>query len=162
MTNEEYILFLLKKHRRMKADIKLLWRELQMSETLDETIEALCFHGQEYGDRIQSNSIKDITANIALVFRKENERATRCMETREETVALLEKYTRAVEFIDMALEQLKALNIMWYNVISELCIEGKLWEQFMEEHYVSRTTVKRIRRQALNLIVEWWGGATPL
>jgi len=158
MKTTEYIEYILKNYWKIKRDIEMLEAEIKIAETDAETIEGLTFHAQVFGGRIQNNAIKNSTARIALVYKQENDKTLRCIDSKTTAERLRNNLQQCVDFIDAALIRLGDTHEQYYFIIKGLYIERIKWKEFYSTYDIPRETLNRFRRKCIELMAEWWEG----
>lgn len=159
MTTQEYMNFILKHHVRIRADIAMLEHELTLCETEDETIEALAFQAQDYGNKVQSSIRQDATSRIALIYKKERDRAIRSASSREAASMLLDASRKAIVFLDLAFAQLRAAYPKLYDMVDALYTKGRSWEEYKQEAGLSSyEQISRLRKKTIEVLSDWWDG----
>lgn len=96
------------------------------------------------GERVQTSSISEKTANIAITYRKKMERINREWQDHLENkyVILLEE----IIFLESAIASLSG-NLS--EVIYDMVMQGLTWDELAYKYHISRTMVAKYRKKAI-------------
>lgn len=111
--------------------------------TADEMIETMVFYNGE-GERIQTSNISNKTAHIAVAYEEKMNRANR-----EWLRHLEKKYSILAEEINFFEAAIKSLSSNLSDVIWDMVIERFTWDELESKHHISRMTISRYRKKAL-------------
>jgi len=149
MDRVSYIEYLLKNYHRFMRDINQLKLELEYYEyeQKDKTIEAMALRPINSESMRAKGRISDSTGNIALIYREVNNRLN---ETSKKDLAHI------VKISEMEMKKLTAaidgLDNNISEVIKELYIGRRTWDQICNKYYITPSTLNRYRKRAINEI----------
>ena len=145
MTNIERVVELLKDYEATKRSVAVLRYDIERfcGVTYDEAIEALALASAE-GERVQSSSISDKTARVALMFRDLTDRDNRA--ALDEMVSEYHEKLREVELLEYCVGLLPEKQ---REVIQCLYFEGVKWANASEQLQISYTALAYSRKKAV-------------
>ncbi|MFA5452860.1 MAG: hypothetical protein WC248_04755 [Candidatus Methanomethylophilaceae archaeon] len=158
MTTREYICYVLSRYNSIITDINTLRNEIQVVETLDETIETLAYPHFAPTGGIHGSKINDPTARVALIYRAENEKAARNHVDREQTEKTIKYLESVIRFIDTSLDALKKYKPVIFNVLCGLYIKQLPWLTLSRHMFISRSQLNRYRNSGIDILTAWWEG----
>ena len=112
----------------------------------EEVIESMYTPRQD-GERVQTSSLSDKTAQIALNYESRMERLNR--EWYEHLEKQLLELTDELNFFEGAL---RALPVEMADVMWDLVVEQMKWDAVEQKYCISHTTVYRMRKKAIVLL----------
>lgn len=112
----------------------------------EDVIESM-YTPQQDGERVQTSSLSDKTAQIALNYRERRERINR--EWYEEMEKELQMINDEVTFFEGAVY---ALPIKIRGAVSALFIDQDTWDSVQTNFHIGRATLSAYRRQALRVL----------
>ena len=109
----------------------------------DEVIESM-YTGHQDGERVQTSTLSDKTAQIAMTYRTRQDEINR--EWREQLESQLREVSDKLSFLEGAIRSLPGLlsPVMW-----DLVVKGQKWEAVEHKYAISHTTVYRMRKRAI-------------
>ncbi len=112
--------------------------------SVEEVIESMYTNRQD-GDRVQTSTTSDKTAQIALVYQERWEQLNR--EWHEHLEMQLRTLHEELSFLEAAIRSLPDLQarIMW-----DIVVEQMKWEVIEQKYRISHTTLYRQRRRAIS------------
>lgn len=111
--------------------------------TEEEIIDAMTFSSPE-GERVQTSSITDKTASIAISFRDRVHRINR-----DWIDHLTVKLLFLEEEIDFFLSAIRAISPELAPLMWDLTVERLTWDAVEAKHHISRFTVSKYRKKAI-------------
>lgn len=136
-------------YREMKADLELLRTQLRGMESgvsEDDVIMSMVFSSPD-GEHVMSSGISDKTATIAMRLREEMLRYDRDMVA--PVVRNFVRLRREINFFDYAVALLPG---RLPEVVRCLVQNGDDWDSTMQKLDISRRTLQRDRRRAIELL----------
>ncbi len=136
---------MMKEYRSLKRELSVTGFQLQRFEGISESemIESMLYSHHE-GERVQTSTLSDKTAGIAVNYRKIMER-----ENDGWYVFLFRRYMflkEELEFFEYAVNRLEERH---RSIIKDLLDEEMTWDIMMEKYHVSRTMISKYRKAAL-------------
>lgn len=136
---------MMKEYRSLKRELSVTGFQLQRFEGISESemIESMLYSHHE-GERVQTSTLSDKTAGIAVNYRKIMER-----ENDGWYVFLFRRYMflkEELEFFEYAVNRLEE---RYRSIIKDLLDEEMTWDIMMEKYHVSRTMISKYRKAAL-------------
>lgn len=144
-----YIEYLLKNYHRFMRDINQLKLELEYYEyeKNDKTIEGMVLRPASGENTRIKGKISDSTGNIALIYR---EVSSRLNETSKRDLSHI------VRISEMEMKKLivaiDALDENISNVVKDLYISRRTWDQICNKYYITPSTLNRYRKRAISEI----------
>jgi len=111
--------------------------------TETEMIDTMYFKQPE-GERVQTSSVSDKTANIAITYRMKMERINK--EWQEH---LEKKYAIISDEITFFESALVSLSGSLSDIITDMVIYGLTWDELTSKYHISRTMVAKHRKKAI-------------
>lgn len=111
--------------------------------TADEMIETMMFYNPE-GERIQTSNISNKTARIAMAYEEKMNRVNK-----EWLDHLEKKHCILADEINFFEAAVKSLRGNLSEVIWDMVIEGFTWDELESKYHISRMTISRYRKKAL-------------
>lgn len=112
--------------------------------TADEVIESM-YTAHSDGERVQTSNLSDKTAQIAMDYQEKMERINR------EWYEYLEKrYRCLVEDISFFEGALDSLSGVLSDIMKDMFLKQCTWDTLVTVHHVSRMTIARYKKKALN------------
>ena len=149
MNTKEYVEYLLKNYLKLKKDLEFLKYELNYFKgmTEEEAIDGLTFKKGE-GEAIKSSSISDKTGKTALIFREYMKKIdAQTIESLKLDVYALEYELNWIEYC------IERINEKYGNVLRDLYMTDKTWEDVCWEYQVCSQTLGNYRRRGLGEII---------
>lgn len=143
-----YIEYLLKNYHRFIRDINQLKLELEFHEYEQEenTIEAMALKPRNT-EGIKTRGISDSTGHIALIYREVNNRLNDTSQ---------KELTYIIRISEMEMKKLiiaiNALDKNISDVLKDLYIERRTWDQICNKYYITPSTLNRYRKRGINEI----------
>lgn len=144
-----YIEYLLKNYHRFIRDINQLKLELEYYEVepKNKTIEAMVLSPKKDEETRAKNRKSDSTGNIALIYREVNNRLN---ETSKKDLTYIIKISEMeMKKLNIAID---ALDKNISDVIKELYMARRTWDQICNKYYITPSTLNRYRKRAINEI----------
>ena len=112
--------------------------------SVEEVIQSMYTPRQD-GERVQSSTVSDKTAQIALTYQERRERMNR--EWYEHLEAQLKELSDDLSFLEAAIHSLTGVqaDIMW-----DMVVEQMKWDAIERKYRISHTTLYRQRRKAIS------------
>ena len=125
---------MMKEYKNMKKELTVTEFQLRQFQGVSEQdmIDSMLYAHQE-GERVQTSTLSDKTANIAIKYKAAMER-----ENDEWYDFLFHRYMF-----------LNGLDERHRNIITDLLDEGMTWDIMMERYHVSHTMIGKYRKAAL-------------
>lgn len=135
-----------KEYKNMKRELSVLEFQLRRFEGVneEEILEAMCFSHPVGEERIQTSSISDKTAKIALNYKDAAER-----ENDDWYDFLLKRYKSLHEEITFFEHSVLELEGVLSEVIMDLLQRELTWESMMKKYNVSHAMIGKYRKAAI-------------
>jgi len=142
----EWLKRLFKSHREIKQDLGV--RRFQISHFSglgdNEVITALTFSSPD-GEYVQNSNITDKSGRIAIMYKTFADSEN--MELLREMVRQYEKQKRELDAFERCI---KLLEPRLSEVITDMVINRMPWDELQSKYQVSRATLKRYRKKAVD------------
>ena len=136
---------IIKEYPKRKRELKCLENQIKRFTGLseEEVIDSLYFNSPE-GERVQTSSISQKTASIALSYRNKTEEINWewYRHLRKQYLSLYEELT----FFESAL---KSLSGELPSFMTDMVINGYTWDELSTRYHVSHTMIGKYRRKAI-------------
>ena len=109
----------------------------------DEVIESM-YTGHQDGERVQTSTLSDKTAQIAMSYRVRQDEINR--EWREQLESKLQEVTDEMNFLEDAIRSLPKNQS---QVMRCLVLEGRTWDDTSYRLHMSRANVGKLRKKAI-------------
>lgn len=137
---------MMKEYRQMKMELQVT--EMQLSRftgvSENDIISSMVFSHPDDSDRVQTSTVSDKTAKVAMNYRKVMAR-----ENDEWYGFLLKRYQKLSEEISFFEESVRRLSGSLPEIIMDLLDESATWDEVAVKYHVSRRTVGNYRKQAI-------------
>lgn len=137
---------MMKEYRQMKMELQVT--EMQLSRftgvSENDIISSMVFSHPDNEERVQTSTLSDKTAKVAMNYRKVMER-----ENDEWYDFLLKRYRKLSEEISFFEESVRRLPGCLPEIIMDLLGEDATWDEVAVRHHISRRTVGNYRKQAI-------------
>ena len=153
MDTKGHVEHLLKNYHEIKRDLEIMNFEIEHFTGLSysEVITALTFSNPD-GERVQSSSVSDKTARIALAYRESTDKIN-C----DDVLAMVSKYNHQKREMDMLDYCITLLEPRLSEVIKDMIISRLTWKETSGKYNVSQVTLGKYRRKAIEEIVKMFG-----
>ena len=128
---------MMNEYRNMKRELTVTEFQLRQFQGVSEQdmIDSMLYSHQE-GERVQTSTLSDKTANIAINLKSAVER---------ENLFQRYKYLKEeLDFFEYAVSKLK-----YKNIIMDLLDEDVTWDAMMEKYHVSHSMIAKYRKKAI-------------
>lgn len=141
-----------KEYATMKKELSVLQFQMEHFKGVSESD---IMHSMQFshpdGDRVQTSSLSDKTATVALNYRAVMER-----ENNEWFDFLWNRYRYINEEVDFFEKCVASLNDTLSGVITDLLDEDMTWEAIAMKYHVSTTMVSKYKKSALKKLDEMY------
>ena len=136
---------MMKEYKSMRRELSVTEFQLQQFQGVSEQdmIDSMLYSHQE-GEKVQSSTLSDKTASIAVNFRKRMEQ-----ENDAWYEFLFQRYKYLKEELDFFDNAVDRLGQRHRNIIRDLLDEDMTWEIMMDRYHVSHTMIAKYRKAAL-------------
>lgn len=144
---------MMKEYRSLKRELSVTGFQLQRFEGISENemIESMLYSHHE-GERVQTSTLSDKTAGIAVNYRKIMER-----ENDGWYQYLFNRYLYLLEEIDFFERSVSALSGQLPGVVMDL-VEGELtWENIAAKYHVSTAMIAKYKKKAAAELEKMYG-----
>lgn len=138
-------------YRQLKQELMVMEFQLQNFKGLseDDAIECLTFAAPATDERVQTSNISNKTGRIAEIYRDYMQR-----ENAEYYNFLFGKYRALKEELDFFDASIKGLPGQEGDIVRDLIAGEMTWDEIATLYHISRTTIARTRRSAVQKISE--------
>ena len=145
MESKEQVERLFKYYHEIKQNLNLLGHQIaNFSGVNEEEVIASLNFASPQGERVQTSNISNKPARIASIYRdvadRESEEILRGM--------IRQHYTQKLE-LDMFEYSISLLEPSVSEMITDMVIHGVAWETLEDKYHISRSTLGRYRRKAI-------------
>ncbi|WP_243101083.1 MULTISPECIES: hypothetical protein [Clostridia] len=136
---------MMKEYKNMKKELTVTEFQLRQFQGVSEQdmIDSMLYSHQE-GERVQTSTLSDKTANIAVKYKAAMER-----ENDEWYGFLFHRYMFLKEELDFFEHAVNGLDERHRSIITDLLDEDMTWDIMMERYHVSHTMIAKYRKAAL-------------
>lgn len=136
---------MMREYKNMKRELAVTEFQLRQFRGVSEQdmIDSMTYSHQE-GERVQTSTLSDKTASIAVNFRKAMER-----ENDEWYDYLFHRYRYLKEELDFFENAVDRLEQRHKNIIRDLLDDDMTWDSMMDRYHVSHTMIAKYRKAAL-------------
>lgn len=135
----------MKEYKNMKKELTVTEFQLRQFQGVSEQdmIDSMLYSHQE-GERVQTSTLSDKTANIAVKYKAAMER-----ENDEWYGFLFHRYMFLKEELDFFEHAVNGLDERHRSIITDLLDKDMTWDIMMERYHVSHTMIAKYRKAAL-------------
>ena len=136
---------MMKEYKNMEKELTVTEFQLRQFQGVSEQdmIDSMLYSHQE-GERVQTSTLSDKTANIAIKYKAAMER-----ENDEWYGFLFQRYMFLKEELDFFEHAVNGLDERHRSIITDLLDEDMTWDIMMERYHVSHTMIGKYRKAAL-------------
>lgn len=137
---------MMNEYKSMKKELGIL--EFQLSQfkglTEDDIILSMQLSHPDGDERVQTSTLSDKTAKVAMNYRKIMER-----ENDEWYKFLWERYKKMTEEVTFFESSVQKLSGVFPELIMDLLDDDITWDEMMIKYHISRTTISKYRKRAI-------------
>lgn len=136
-----------REYHNMKKELSVLEFQLQRFQGVseDDLITAMCFSHPESDERVQTSSLSDKTAKVAINYRAVAEK-----ENDEWYDFLWRRYRYLKEEIDFFEHGVQNLDGTLADIMADLLKGDMSWDDIQNQYCISRMMITRYRKKALD------------
>ena len=131
----------------MKKELSILEFQLQQFQGIDEKdlITAMSFSHPEGDDRVQTSTLSDKTAAIAITYKKAAER-----ENDEWFDFLWNRYNYLKEETEFFEHGIRSLDEILASIMTDLLTGDLSWDEIQSKYSISRMMITRYKKKAMS------------
>lgn len=131
----------------MKKELSILEFQLQQFQGIDEKdlITAMSFSHPEGDDRVQTSTLSDKTAAIAITYKKAAER-----ENDEWFDFLWNRYNYLKEETEFFEHGIRSLDGILASIMTDLLTGDLSWDEIQSKYSISRMMITRYKKKAMS------------